>query len=96
MWPGKTQPLHLFKQKLKIMANMSYCRFENTLRDLRDCYSNMDSDDLSKSEFYARRQMIELCMSIACEYVDLLGEDFEEEFDEDHYSSVMYGVDNNQ
>jgi hypothetical protein len=56
----------------------------------------MDSDDLSKSEFYERRHLIELCMSIACEYVDLLGEDFEEEFDEDHYSSIMYGVDNNQ
>ena len=46
------------------MANMSYCRFENTLRDLRDCYSNMDSDDLSQSEFYARKQMIELCWDI--------------------------------
>jgi hypothetical protein len=56
----------------------------------------MDSDDLSKSEFYERRHLIELCMSIACEYVDLLGEDFKEEFDEDHHSSIMYGVDNNQ
>jgi hypothetical protein len=56
----------------------------------------MDSDDLSQSEFYARKQMIELCMSIACEYVDILGQEFEEEFDEDHYSSIMYGVDNNQ
>jgi len=64
------------------MANMSYCRFENTLRDLRDCYNNMDSDDLSESEFYARRHMIELCMSIATEYVDLLSEDFVEEYPE--------------
>ncbi len=78
------------------MSNMSYCRFENTLSDLRDCYDNMDRDDLSQSEFYMRRHMIKLCMLIACDYVDLLGEDFEEEFDEDHYSSVMYGVDNNQ
>lgn len=62
---------------------MSYCRFENTLRDLRDCYNNMDSDDLSKSEFYARRHMIKMCMSIACEYVDLLGEDFVDEYPED-------------
>jgi len=64
------------------MANMSYCRFENTLRDLRDCYNNMDSDDLSESEFYSRRHMIELCMSIATEYVDLLSEDFVEEYPE--------------
>ena len=67
--------------------NMSYCRFENTVSDLRDCYNNMDSNDLSKSEFYARRHLIELCMSIACEYVDLLGEDFEEEFDEDDFKT---------
>ena len=65
------------------MANMSYCRFENTLRDLRDCYNNMGSDDLSKSEFYARRHMIELCRSIAFEYVELLDQDFEGMFIDD-------------
>jgi hypothetical protein len=59
--------------------NMSYCRFENTLRDLRDCYHNLDSDDLSQSEFYARKQMVELCMSIACEYEDVLSQDFVDE-----------------
>ena len=64
------------------LENWSYCRFENTLRDLRDCYDNMDSDDLSQSEFYARRQMIELCMSIASEYVDLLDQDFVDEYPE--------------
>ena len=63
------------------MANMSYCRFENTLRDLRDCYNNMDNDDLSKSEFYARRHMIEMCMSIACEHVDILGQEFVDDED---------------
>ena len=76
--------------------NMSYCRFENTVSDLRDCYNNMDSNDLSKSEFYARRHLIELCMSIACEYVDLLGEDFEEEYDEDDFrtfNEAPYGND---
>ena len=61
------------------MANMSYCRFENTLRDLRDCYNNMGSDDLSRSEFYARRHMIELCMSIADECGDFLDQEFEDE-----------------
>jgi hypothetical protein len=64
------------------MANMSYCRFENTLRDLRDCYYNMDSDDLSKSEFYARRHMIELCITIACECEDFLDQDFVDEYPE--------------
>jgi len=80
------------------MANMSYCRFENTLRDLRDCYRNMDSDDLSKSEFNARKQMIELCWDIYQEYCNNIDDEFEdeEEFDEDHHSSIMHGVDNNQ
>jgi hypothetical protein len=73
-------PATIFIQiKIKRMANMSYCRFENTLRDLRDCFHNMDSDDLSQSEFYARKHMIELCMSIACDYVDILGGEFVEE-----------------
>ena len=65
------------------MANMSYCRFENTLRDLQDCYANMDGDDLSKSEFYARKRMIELCINIACECEDFLGGDFVEDDFED-------------
>ena len=61
------------------MANMSYCRFENTLRDLRDCYNNMGSDDLSQSEFYVRKQMIILCMSLASEYVEFLDQEFKDE-----------------
>ena len=65
------------------MANMSYCRFENTLRDLKDCYNNMGSDDLSLSEFYARRHMIKLCMSIASDYVEFLDQEFEGMFIDD-------------
>jgi len=61
------------------MANMSYCRFENTLRDLRDCYNNMGNGDLSKSEFFARKQMIEMCINIVERYDELVNEEFEEE-----------------
>jgi hypothetical protein len=43
----------------------------------------MGSDDLSQSEFYARRHMIELCRSIAFEYVELLDQDFEGMFIDD-------------
>jgi hypothetical protein len=48
------------------MANMSYCRFENTLRDLQDCEQNL-FDELEKDEYEhkARRRLIELCHSIA-------------------------------
>jgi hypothetical protein len=58
----------------------------------------MDSDDLSKSEFNARKQMIELCWDIYQEYCNNIDDEFEdeEEFDEDHHSSIMHGVDNNQ
>ena len=65
------------------MANMSYCRFENTLNDLRDCYRNMESNDLSESEWKCRKQLIELSQRIADEYEHLLEEVGFENFDEE-------------
>jgi len=50
------------------MANMGYCRFENTLRDLEDCYENMDDNDLSDSETKSRRILIKTCRNIADDY----------------------------
>ena len=61
------------------MANMSYCRFQNTLQDLRDCYYNM-SDSLTGEEFHAREALIELCKSIGEEFHDV---DFREEQEEE-------------
>lgn len=58
------------------MSNMSYCRFENTLSDLQNCYDNMDSEDLSKQEHSAREDLIKLCNEIAQRYSD----DFDEMF----------------
>ena len=46
------------------MANMSYCRFENTYEDLRDCFDNIN-DDLDGSEFRYRNRIIELAKQIA-------------------------------
>lgn len=49
------------------MANMSYCMFENTMRDLRDCAVTLDEAesltelDLSRTERAAYNQMKELC-----------------------------------
>ena len=65
------------------MANMSYCRFENTIRDLRDCFDNMDDNDLSKSEFKYRNMMIAMCMEIADQYEYLLDDEWIEELDEE-------------
>lgn len=46
------------------MANMSYCRFENTYNDLKDCYLNIDNE-LSESEENYRKKLIKLCKEIA-------------------------------
>ena len=52
------------------MGNMIYCRFENTLHDLRDCYENMDAEeDLSETEKKARERLIKLCKDIVEDYV---------------------------
>lgn len=50
------------------MSNMSYCRFENTLVDLKDCYDHIQGEDLSETELKARKKMIALCTDIACDF----------------------------
>ena len=55
------------------MANMSYCRFRNTLEDLRDCSDNLDDTDLSEEEAKARKRLVKVCRSIVddAEFLDL-------------------------
>jgi len=60
------------------MSNMSYCRFQNTMLDLRDCVEALGealdcgieteefTKDLGKDETYAYRRMFGLCK----EFVD--------------------------
>lgn len=50
------------------MSNMGYCRFQNTLPDLRDCYHHMDDDKLSAEERRARKWLIDLCRRIVDDY----------------------------
>lgn len=51
------------------MSNMSYCRFRNTLSDLRDCHEWMnETGDLMEEEVQARLRMIKLCRQIDEEY----------------------------
>lgn len=45
------------------MSNMSYCRFQNTASDLRDCLDHID-DEVSTDEGMARRRMIRTCVEI--------------------------------
>ena len=50
------------------MANMSYCRFQNTLGDLRDCaehlHDHFDDSQNGRDEKSARKSLIELCREI--------------------------------
>lgn len=60
------------------MTNMSYCRFENTLADLKDCEDNWNGselddgslDKLSESEQRARERLLEVCRRIISDYGD--------------------------
>lgn len=55
------------------MANMGYCRFRNTLSDLRDCEESdgmYEPDEMSEEEQRARRALIRLCKQIATEFED--------------------------
>lgn len=49
------------------MSNMSYCRFENTLADLKDCYRHWEKPE-TDWEFQSRAEMLELCKRIVEEY----------------------------
>jgi hypothetical protein len=46
------------------MANMSYCRFENTRDNLRDCLEHINDEDVSKAESKARERLIKICIEI--------------------------------
>jgi hypothetical protein len=62
------------------MSNMSYCRFHNTLGDLRDCLEHLEEklDPKNDSdEYHARERLIKLCCDIAQDFGDL---DFEKDF----------------
>ena len=49
------------------MGNMSYCRFENTFKDLDDCYEALANGDLPDSESETKyiNKLIGLCRDIA-------------------------------
>lgn len=57
------------------MANMGYCRFENTANDLSDCADALEDgatpDSLSEHEARACRTLIRLCVRITDRFGDL-------------------------
>ena len=54
------------------MSNMGYCRFQNTVRDLEDCYEHLNEnlEELSDSELSARERLVKLCQDIVEEAND--------------------------
>ena len=53
------------------MSDMSYCRFQNTLEDLRDCAEHItdevvtdERDGMSEDEAKARTRLIKICKQI--------------------------------
>jgi len=58
------------------MSNMHYCRFRNTLSDLRDVYNDFDAE--SYDEAYARVRLLELCKKIVDSHYEYL-ENYKEE-----------------
>jgi len=52
--------------------NMDYCKFENTLRALRQCDNDFDANlDTNDSESEARQQILDLCESIVEQYSEV-------------------------
>lgn len=59
------------------MANMSYCRFQNTLSDLHDCFDALHSEnleDLSRDELKSAQEMLQLCEQFVEEHCEKLNE----------------------
>lgn len=47
------------------MSNISYCRFQNALNDLEDCYEALgNNENLSSEEQSAAIRLIKLCGDI--------------------------------
>lgn len=60
------------------MSNMSYCRFENTLSDFKDCLESLESDgldDLSDTEEEAAEALADAARKYLKEYDSLTKED---------------------
>jgi hypothetical protein len=53
---------------------MSYCRFRNTLEDLRACDEAMDEDDIGEEEKAARTKLLKLIYCMARDWLDEDGE----------------------
>lgn len=70
------------------MSNMSYCRFYNTVSDLKDCHANME-ESVEGEEAVARLRLIQLCISIANDYADEVGADGQIETNQEAFYAAI-------
>ena len=48
------------------MANMHYCRFQNTLSDLKECMASLEEGEvLSREELRAANELLRMCEEIS-------------------------------
>lgn len=66
------------------MANMSYCRFQNTAADLQDCADNWDLDRLSRDELVGMKRILRLVRTIG----QNCGADFSDSMIEDDIKDI--------
>jgi len=82
------------------MSNMSYCRFQNTLHDLRDCAAALEdlfnSDvehPLSREELAAAKALVSKCADIVATVSDQQSLDVNETHEwiefEDRYEKIL-------
>ena len=69
------------------MSNMSYCRFQNTNKDLQDCFTNWEEISDSKSERKARKDIFETCVEIILMYSDDLNDAIKEFEEQEEWES---------
>ena len=64
------------------MSNMSYCRFENTSRDLGDCLDAIENENLNDLSSYEKKGLQDLL-----DYCEAILE-YEEQIEEVEYETI--------
>lgn len=73
----------------KKMGNMSYCRFQNTSKDLDDCQNALedlagrDAEPLSREELAAAKRLVRTCLDIVSLIAEEGGLEVEELLDDE-------------
>jgi exonuclease VII small subunit len=75
------------------MSNMGYCRFQNTLSDLRDCLEALeDGKPLSPEEFRAATRLREMCEEILDENNEPVAQGDWDDEDDDEDDDLLGGA----